>query len=147
VKRLDVPTFARAYDVPLVDYCEGDDAPDRWGLLIGSGCGLMMSVMDHVPFRYCVDADTLRLHLPSRAYALAQLTAAAGRLEGVALVGWFSISDPEPLRAAFAELNPPGLVYAGATRLRVPGEVETLQQFLDAARKRWSPFTGPDHGA
>lgn len=142
-RHFTVPMAARMYHVPLVDYCESTPEPNRWGVLIGSGCGLMMSVMDVVPFRFCLDADELHLAAdPSRAYALAQFIAIAARLEGVALVGWFSITDPAPLANAFAALDPPGLLYMGDMQGRrpdVPGTVDTLEQFLTAARARWNP--------
>ncbi len=141
--RWTVKLASRMYSIPLIDYCDGDALPDRWGVLFGSGCGLMMAVMDEVPFRFCIDTDTLDLRAPGRAYALAQFVTMASCVDegGVALVGSFSISDPAPLRQAFAGLARPGVVYVVDVRLGVPGEVDSLGAFLAAARARWAPFT------
>jgi hypothetical protein len=136
---------AEMYRIPLIDYGPADGCesyPHRWGVLLGSGCGMMMGIMDEIPFRYCVDVDDMRLKdHPERAYQLQQFVYMASKLDGIALAGWFSISNPEPYRLAFADLDPPGVVYAGNVRLGVPGEVSSLQDFLDAARRRWDPFT------
>ena len=47
---------ARGYRVPLIDYCrEGD------GLLVSSGCGVMLAVMDNArTIRWCLDIDGMK---------------------------------------------------------------------------------------
>lgn len=140
---LTVKHAARLYAMPLIDYGDDQDAyEDRRGVLLGSGCGLMMGVMDAVPFRWCMDTDELKLHQnPYRVYQLTQFVEMVSRAPdgGIALAGWFSISDPTPFRTAFAELDPPGIVYAGNVRLGVPGEVSSLEEFIVAARDAVNP--------
>jgi hypothetical protein len=94
--------FSRQYYVPLLDY--GPGRGDR--LLIGSGCGIMLGVMDVCPaFRWCVDIDTIRnVSRFGRWLAWAE-----NFVGGVGVVGWFSITDPGLLRAA--------IVYAPFTDL------------------------------
>ena len=48
-----VVAVAAGYRVDLIDY-----GRDTGGLLISSGCGTMMAVMDHAPaLRFCLDID------------------------------------------------------------------------------------------
>ncbi len=122
--------WAKFYGIPLIDY-----GPGRRGLLVGSGCGIMTSVMDVVPFRYCVDTDTLRGFT-----FLGELMARVGREETfVACVGWFSHHDPRPLRDACLTAEGYGVhvvTYAGqhGARLGTPGECQTLAGFIAVCR-------------
>jgi hypothetical protein len=76
--------------VHLVDYGE-----HRGGaLLIASGAGVMMAIMDAEPgFRWCCDVD-----VGGRAVDFAVL--ASRRVGLIGLAGWFSLHDP----AAFREI-------------------------------------------
>lgn len=145
--RFDVRKTARMYldgmgrRDALVDLCEGDTHPDRWGVLLGSGCGLMMSVLDCVPFRYCIDIDDLKVGTdPARVYRFVQFVTMSNLVHdgGVALAGWFSITPVEPVRAALLELQPAAVVYAGSCRLNVPGEVDSLSEFITRTRARFA---------
>lgn len=116
---------SRLYGVPLIDYSR----PTARGLLVSSGSGIMMSVMDKVPsLRWCVDVDSL-----SPRARLADFLVMADALVGrIAVCGWFSITDPAPLRAAVAALPRAPLVYAGHIELGAGRQLPTLGDFIDA---------------
>lgn len=94
----------------------------------------MMSVMDACPvLRWCVDLDTLRSRSDTRIGDFLQM---AERLaEPIAICGWFSISNPAPLREAIAGMTTSPTVYAGNVRLGCARECESLEQFLSAIRE------------
>lgn len=137
---------SRFYRVPLVDF--GTEGwwvwPERRGVLIGSGCGLMVSVMDQVPFRWCVDTDDLR---HSRGANLQGFLHMAQSLTGfVAVCGWFSYSDPEPLRAAVRALPNPAacpVYFGGGVLADVPGACYPLQEFIDRCHEVYSAHDRP----
>lgn len=116
---------SRFYGVPLIDY----ERPSARGLLVSSGSGIMMSVMDKVPaLRWCVDVDMLG----PTARLTDFLVMADAFVERIAVCGWFSITDPAPLRAAVAALSRAPLVYAGHIELGAGRQVPTLGEFIDA---------------
>jgi hypothetical protein len=117
--------LSSAYRVPAVDYGRPSS-----GLLVSSGCGIMMATMDACPaFRWCVDADGLGADA-----RLADWLLWARRLcRPVGFVGWFSLHDPRPVRDALAPLDPAPLVYAGHVRLGVGRELATWPEFIAAA--------------
>lgn len=115
---------ARFYRIPLIDYSRGR------GVLISSGCGLMLAVMDQAPFRWCVDTDRLSAAEQDR---LADFCTIASALEPIAVCGWFSYSRPAPLIAAVRACSTP-LSYAGHIRFGVDGEHESLESFLYACK-------------
>lgn len=132
-------------DDALVDMCEGETQPDRWGVLLGSGCGLMMAVLDHVPFRYCLDIDELKLGRDARRIerfsSFVQMANVAPD-GGIALAGWFSITPIDAVQDAFSFV--PGeqpVVYARGRQIIVPGFVDTLEEFITRTRARFDPFT------
>jgi hypothetical protein len=117
---------SRLYAIPLTDY-----GADRGrGLLVSSGCGMMMAAMDCAPrLRWCVDIDTVR---DPRARLADFLLVAERVAEPLAVCGWFSISDPEPLRRAVLALERAAVVYTGNIVLGVPGEVRSFTAFVEA---------------
>lgn len=122
--------------VPLTDY----DRPSS-GLLVSSGAGIMMAVMDAAPaLRWCVDIDGL----PARADLEFFLRLADGDAEPLAVCGWFSITDPTTLRRALGALRARALVYAGNVRLGVKGEMDSLGALVAAlARLESVPEQAP----
>lgn len=118
-----VAQAARLYGIDLIDY----ERPSR-GLLVSSGAGIMMGVMDEArTLRWCVDVDSLK---PTA--RLDQFLVMAERLcDPVAICGWFSITDPRPLRAAIAGMTQPPICYGGNVRFGVGRESDTLRSFLD----------------
>lgn len=116
---------SRLYGVPLIDY----ERPTARGLLVSSGSGIMMSVMDKVPsLRWCVDVDGLG----RRARLADFLVIADAVVERIAVCGWFSITDPAPLRNAVAALPRAPLVYVGHIELGAGRQMATLGEFIDA---------------
>jgi len=95
------------FRIPLTDYRRAS-----YGLLIGSGSGTMMAVMDVCDrFRYAVDIDQCRhdrLHDWLLAVDRNEL------VDFIALAGWFSITEPKTIAAAMRHLKTPALVYSGA---------------------------------
>ena len=131
-----VPMAAKFYRIPLVDYGQS-----RTGVLLGSGAGLMMAVMDQAPIRWCVDTDDLNLADPlveERLTSFCRMAHAAPG-GGVSLVGWFSLHDPEPLRRALAGLEPTPLVYVQATSW--PGAYTNIQDLVEDWWYRYRPGT------
>jgi hypothetical protein len=100
---------ARLYQIPLIDY----ERPSK-GLLVGSGAGTMMATMDALPcLRWCFDID----RLPTHDHLGDFLLMAEPTVWPIVVVGWFSLTNPEPLQAAIAALRLPPFTYAGDRRL------------------------------
>lgn len=128
---LTLDQASRLYHIPLTDYgAWGDDSRGN-GLLVSSGCGMMMATMDCVPaLRWCVDTDDLRGRKSARIDDF--LLVAQYLATPLGVCGWFSISDPAPLRRAVEALSRPVVVYTGNVRLGVVGEVDSFDKFLRA---------------
>ena len=119
---ISVDSIARMYRIPIIDY-----ARDARGVLVSSGCGIMMAIMDEArTLRWCVDIDELprenRLHdfmlwLPRLA-------------RPIAVAGFFSLTDPTPLRMSVAALSD-AITYGGAGVSLGGSECSTLRDFLD----------------
>jgi hypothetical protein len=122
--------LARAiFDVPLTDY-----GRESRGLLIGSGAGVLMAVMDVAPcFRFAVDVDQCRGR-EDRLRGLVRALDGNGLVDLIAVCGWFSITNPKEIAGALAGLSAPVLVYTGAGLGREQfadfAVVDTLEQFL-----------------
>jgi len=122
------------FDVPVVDYRRASR-----GLLIGSGAGVMIAVMDASDrFRYAVDLDQRR----GREERFCDWVLALDRnrlVDLIALAGWFSISDPTMIAATMQQVSTPTIVYSGAGLWREKfGNlllVETLEEFLCRCRR------------
>lgn len=115
-----------ASGVNLIDY-----GPARGrSVLLGSGTGLMMAIMDQVPeFRWCADLDL-------GGHALDFAILAAPNVRALGLAGWFSITSPAAFVAvAGAELGCKVLTYGGNVRLGCA----TLDDFLAAAKHLAAP--------
>ena len=121
-----VEQAAKLYGIPLLDFGRGR------GVLISSGCGIMVGVMDQVAFRWCIDADQLTRGQQARLGSFAEMAGAQGP---VAVCGWFSLSDPTPLVAALQSAPPPVLAYAGGKRFGVDGEASNLDEFIEKCRR------------
>jgi hypothetical protein len=122
------------FDVPLIDY-----GRPTYGLLIGSGAGTMMAIMDaSVRFRFALDLDDCRGR-EHKLFAFIRALDRNGLIELVALAGWFSITDPKPIAAVLKGLSAPVIIYSGAGLGReVFGGlpfVDTLDDFLACAKQ------------
>jgi hypothetical protein len=103
-----VPIAARLYGFTLHDY----GAHRQQGVLIASGSGIAMGIMDAVALRYAVDIDAAHQSstLAERTESFAVMCNAYTGL--VTLAGWFSLTDFEPFARAHAAL-PETLLYVG----------------------------------
>lgn len=119
-----------------------------YGLLIGSGSGTMMGVMDvALRFRFALDADQYR----GREDHLCDWIRAMDRnclVDLIAVCGWFSITDPVPFAGALGTLSAPTIVYSGAgLRREVFSQVtftDTLDEFLRCIEHALLPLPGDE---
>lgn len=124
-----VEQAARFYRVPLVDYGAHDAGRGR-GVLLSSGCGIGMAVMDQLPeLRWFCDLDAVHESDGARAVDFAILAHRAASV--LALCGWFSLHSPDVFRAIL-QACPKALAYGGNVDLGHG----TLGQFLAAVRAR-----------
>ncbi len=93
---LTIPRLARAYGVLLYDAEDGEEA-----IIVSSGAGCMSAAMDSLRFRYCMDID----QLTPRSRLSDFLLWCERILLRVVVVGWFSLTDPEPLRQALSGIK------------------------------------------
>lgn len=116
-----VEQASRLYRVPTIDY----GRPEATGLLIASGCGLMMSVMDAVSgLRWCVDFDALKPDASLDSF----LTVAAPGLSVIGMCGWFTITKPETIRSVTSREDV--IVYGGNVRFGARREATSLRDFV-----------------
>lgn len=117
---------SRFYDVPLVDY----GSERLGGVLLCSGAGLMMAIMDATPVRWCVETDTLRnsSHLDDFMVLVAHSS------PPLVVAGWFSLSSPDILRRGIAKIEPERrCVYSGAgIAMLCHGQYDDLGRFIEA---------------
>jgi hypothetical protein len=117
------------YGVPVP--LEYNDRIGNW-LVISIGAGLMMSVMDLIPqVSRCVDMG----NVPKDARFADWLACAERMVGGIIVCGWYSISNPQPMRDAIAALQHPErvLTYIQPTGLGVGQDFATLDELKDAA--------------
>lgn len=123
-----IAALGRGYRVPIIDY----ERPGS-GLLVSSGCGCMMAVMDAAPaLRWCLDIDEL-----GPGGRLDQfLLAAETKVSPIAVVGWFSITPPGPLRAALAGLTKlqEVICYVVGTELPAGVQCSSMEEFISRLR-------------
>lgn len=119
-----LPMVAAAFGVRLVDFERTSS-----GLLVGSGCGLMMAAMDRCEtFRWCFDMDAAPGVQLERF-----LKMAAELAEPLAICGWFSNTKPDPIVRAVRGMTTQPIVYAGHLRLGVGREATSLEEFFKLA--------------
>jgi hypothetical protein len=131
--QLALGQLARAYRVALIDCEDGHD-----GLIVSSGAGIMTAARDVIDFRYVFDIDA------SPTARLADFLLWAERfVPDIVVVGWFSLTDPEPLRAAIRGLREPARVLAytpftrlGCTHVESLGELHRTLARIHAERAR-----------
>lgn len=122
-----VERAARFYGARLIDY-----GPHRGeGVLIASGGGLMLCVMDCAPImRWCLDIDSDPVRELS---SFVEMIAVIARPS--ALVGWFTATRPERVAAAIARA-PAMHVYGGNHAFDHPRECRSLDELLRALDAR-----------
>jgi len=101
----DLSLACRLFGIRVIDY----ERPAK-GLLIGSGAGIMLAVMDACPnLRLCLDVDECAGDLACWLRCLAR----NGLIDLLAIAGWFSITDPAVLAGAVRAVPVPTLIYVG----------------------------------
>lgn len=120
--------LSKYFGFNLIDYERQGD-----GLLIASGAGIMMAVMDAVPrFRYCIDIDAHRdinSRVPEWMVAIDQNT----DLKVIGVAGWFSIDKPQALQEGIKRVKHKALIaYSGNYKV-LENEQETLDGFIHRA--------------
>lgn len=127
---MSVEELARFFGVPLIDYRR-----ESGGVLIASGCGIMMAAMDEAPcFRWCVDADSMRWGPPWRIEWFMTALDRNTTIELLGVVGWFSLDRPTYLQAGLRTIRRMRTVaYSGGTGA-FEGEAATYGEFLTRSR-------------
>lgn len=124
-KHLNPVWLAQYFGFDLIDYKRLGD-----GVLIASGCGIMMSIMDAVPrYRYCIDVDSFR-QIQSR---LPQMLSALDKnchLKIIGIAGWFSLDKPDALQQSQQRItNAQCVTYSGGYNA-FTNETISLQEFI-----------------
>lgn len=124
-KHINPIWLAKYFGFDLIDY-------KRWGdgVLIASGCGIMMSIMDAVPrYQYCIDVDSFREN-QSR---LPQLLSALDKncqFKLIGIAGWFSLDQPTMLQQGQQRItNTHCVTYSGGYKAFI-NETSTLSEFI-----------------
>ena len=117
--------IANYFGFQLHDYSRTGDA-----VLIASGSGLMMAIMDAVPrFRYCIDVDNYR-HITSRVPELISAIDLNCNQTLLGIAGWFSVDAPDQLCKGISKIKQTGYVaYSGGYGV-FPNECATLNEFI-----------------
>lgn len=126
----DVGQLSRAYRFPVVDY----GAERGRGLCLAVGAGAMLATMDVVPtLRYAID-------LGPRHAAVEELTewlTWMNRLcDPIVVNAWFSITDPQALRAALEVVDAERLLVCSNADLGGRGQTGSLDDFGNLIRDR-----------
>jgi hypothetical protein len=127
-KHINPVWLAQYFGFDLIDY-------KRWGdgVLIASGCGIMMSIMDAVPrFGYCIDVDSFR----NNQSRLPQFISALDKncqFQIIGIAGWFSLDMPNALQQGQQRIsNAKCVTYSGGYAAFF-NEANTLKEFIDRA--------------
>ena len=122
----EINSLAERLGIPLIDYERAGD-----GLLISSGCGIMLAVMDSVPtLRFCVDIDDAGC---GDRFADFIQWIRYWKTVPLFCVGWFSLTSPEPLKRIVDNVRGEVLAYTPGVDLGAI-HVETLDQLISHAR-------------
>lgn len=120
-----VEVAAKLCDVEVIDYWQPHDHRGD-GVIVGSGCGVMMAIMDHCPtLRWATDMDSL----PRGRWA-EFIDAVALNRQPVVLAGWFSHTSPSVFREAAARHGARVFVYGGSKRIGGAREATTLAELI-----------------
>lgn len=129
-KNINPVWLAQYFGFDLIDYKRIGD-----GVLIASGCGIMMSIMDAVPrYRYCIDVDSFR-SIQSR---LPQMLSALDKncqLKLIGIAGWFSLDKPDALQQGQTRITKAQCItYSGGYNAFV-NEALSLQEFIKQSQE------------
>jgi hypothetical protein len=122
--------IAKYFGFDLIDYERQGDS-----ILIASGAGVMMTIMDVVPrFKYCVDIDSYR-HINNRVPQLINALDLNCNLAVIGIAGWFTIDTPLVLQEGINKIKKAKCVsYSGNYKV-FPNESHTLEMFIKNANR------------
>lgn len=122
--------IAKYFGFDLIDYERQGDS-----VLIASGAGVMMAIMDAVPrFKYCIDIDSYR-SITSRVPQLISALDLNCNFGIIGIAGWFSIDEPKALQEGISKIKRTKCVsYSGNYRV-FPNESPTLEIFITNANR------------
>jgi hypothetical protein len=122
--------LAKYFGFNLIDYDRQGDS-----VLIASGAGIMMAIMDAVPrFKYCIDIDSYR-QINSRVPQLINALDLNCNLGIIGIAGWFSIDKPEALQEGINKIKKTRCVSYSGNYAVFPNEVSTLELFIKNANR------------
>lgn len=127
------------FGVQVIDYGRRSN-----GILLSSGAGIMMAVMDAaLQYRWCIDLDTMRAHRARVANFIVALDLNT-EINLIGAVGWFSLDDPRPIVEGLARCRRAQVVsYLAMTD---GGTCLTLEQFIAKGGGRGDvPLPAPHH--
>lgn len=119
--------LAQYFGFDLHDYKRAGDS-----LLIASGCGLMMAVMDSVPrFRWCIDIDSHR-EIAHRVPTFMSALDLNCQFKAIGVAGWFSVDTPHALQQGIAKVTRAQCIaYSGGLGV-FSNEQHTLREYIYA---------------
>lgn len=122
--------IAKYFGFDLIDYERQGDS-----VLIASGAGVMMAVMDAVPrFRYCIDIDSYR-SITSRVPQLISALDLNCNFGIIGIAGWFSIDEPKALQEGISKIKRTKCVSYSGNYNVFPNESPTLEIFITNANR------------
>lgn len=113
-----IQKIERGFGIEFVDYeREGE------GVLITSGAGIGMAMMDTLPWlRYMIDLDSYRFKMID--WEAVAVLLSVHKPKAIVMVGWFTIDRPRAFEAFIkGVIDTPLFVYRG-------GESQTLGEFI-----------------
>ena len=119
--------LAQYFGFELHDYKRAGDS-----ILIASGSGLMMAIMDAVPrFRWCIDIDSHR-DITHRVPTLMSALDINCQFKAIAVAGWFSVDKPHTLQQGISKVTRAHCItYSGGLGV-FPNEHHTLSEYIYA---------------
>lgn len=119
--------LAQYFGFELHDYKRAGDS-----LLIASGSGLMMALMDSVPrFRWCIDIDSHR-DIAHRVPTFMSALDLNCQFKAIGVAGWFSVDTPHTLRQGITKVTRAHCIaYSGGMGV-FPNEQRTLREYIYA---------------
>jgi len=128
---ININVISKGYRVPVIDY----ERTGESSLLISSGSGIMLSLMDELPhLRYCVDID----EIINPEHRLADWMQWMGRLaDQILIVGWFGLGNPKYLLEGLDMLPERRCItYLPLIEYDRHITTKTLKDFLDKSKER-----------
>ena len=117
--------IANFFGFHLIDYKRQGDS-----VLIASGAGIMMAIMDSVPrFKYSIDIDSFR-HLNDRVPEFMCALDLNCNIEVLGIAGWFTVDKPTALQQGINKIKRTKIVSYSGNYGVFPNESESLDIFI-----------------